>query len=128
MAPKYSRPLLDTHIKIPQQIAVLGVDNGEPLDESYEPPLSSILPNHEKLGGGGGARIGAADLRPGAQDGGTVSGTSTQDRRKGVGGSLDRPTSRRYSRSAAVQPCVNGATKTAPPNPSNGRNTDNTRT
>ena len=50
MAPKYSRPLLDTHIKIPQQIAVLGVDNGEPLDESYEPPLSSILPDHERAG------------------------------------------------------------------------------
>ena len=38
------------HIKIPQQIAVLGVDNDELLDESCEPPLSSILPNHEKLG------------------------------------------------------------------------------
>ena len=38
------------HIKIPQQVAVLGVDNDELLDESCEPPLSSVLPNHEKLG------------------------------------------------------------------------------
>ena len=38
------------NIKIPKQIAVLGVDNDELLDESSDPPLSSILPNHEKLG------------------------------------------------------------------------------
>ena len=40
----------DAHIKIPNQIAVLGVDNDELLDESSDPPLSSILPNHEQLG------------------------------------------------------------------------------
>ena len=40
----------DARIKIPQQIAVLGVDNDELLDESCTPPLSSIMPNHEKIG------------------------------------------------------------------------------
>ena len=40
----------DAQIKIPSQVAVLGVDNDELLDESSDPPLSSILPNHEQLG------------------------------------------------------------------------------
>lgn len=40
----------DARIKIPQQIAVLGVDNDELLDESCTPPLTSIMPNHEKIG------------------------------------------------------------------------------
>jgi len=40
----------DAQIKIPTQVAVLGVDNDELLDESSDPPLSSILPNHEQLG------------------------------------------------------------------------------
>ena len=40
----------DAQIQIPRQIAVLGVDNDELLDESCDPPLSSILPNHEQLG------------------------------------------------------------------------------
>ena len=40
----------DAQIKIPSQIAVLGVDNDELLDESCAPPLTSIMPNHEKLG------------------------------------------------------------------------------
>jgi len=37
-------------IKVPRQIAVLGVDNDELLDESCDPPLTSIQPDHEKLG------------------------------------------------------------------------------
>ena len=37
-------------IKIPRQLAILGVDNDELLDESTNPPLTSILPDHEKLG------------------------------------------------------------------------------
>ena len=40
----------DAHIKVPRQAAVLGVDNDELLDESCDPPLSNILPDHEKLG------------------------------------------------------------------------------
>ena len=40
----------DAHIKVPRKVAVLGVDNDELLDESCDPPLSSILPDHEKLG------------------------------------------------------------------------------
>ncbi len=40
----------DARIKVPNQIAVLGVDNDELLDESCIPPLSSIMPDHEKLG------------------------------------------------------------------------------
>jgi len=40
----------DARIKIPQQIAILGVDNDELLAESCIPPLTSIMPNHEKLG------------------------------------------------------------------------------
>ena len=37
-------------MRIPRQVAVLGVDNDELLDESSDPPLSSIMPDHEKLG------------------------------------------------------------------------------
>ena len=37
-------------IKVPRRIAVLGADNGELLDESCAPPLTSILPDHKKLG------------------------------------------------------------------------------
>ena len=40
----------DAQIKIPNQIAVLGVDNDELLDESSDPPISSIQPNHEQIG------------------------------------------------------------------------------
>ena len=40
----------DAQIKMPNQVAVLGVDNDELLDESSDPPISSILPNHEQLG------------------------------------------------------------------------------
>ena len=40
----------EARIKVPRQIAVLGVDNDELLDESCVPPLTSILPDHEKLG------------------------------------------------------------------------------
>ena len=40
----------EANIKVPRQIAVLGVDNDELLDESCDPPLSSIMPNHEKIG------------------------------------------------------------------------------
>lgn len=40
----------EAHINVPRQVAVLGVDNDELLDESCDPPLTSILPDHEKLG------------------------------------------------------------------------------
>ena len=40
----------ESRIKVPNQIAVLGVDNDDLLDESSTPPLSSIMPNHEILG------------------------------------------------------------------------------
>ena len=37
-------------IDVPHQMAVIGVDNDELLDEICVPPLTSILPDHEKLG------------------------------------------------------------------------------
>ena len=40
----------EARIKVPRHISVLGVDNDELLDESCVPPLTSILPDHEKLG------------------------------------------------------------------------------
>ena len=40
----------EASIKVPRHISVLGVDNDELLDESCVPPLTSILPDHEKLG------------------------------------------------------------------------------
>jgi LacI family transcriptional regulator len=40
----------EAHIKVPKHISVIGVDNDELLDESCVPPLTSILPDHEKLG------------------------------------------------------------------------------
>ena len=40
----------EAKVRIPGQLAILGVDNDELLDESTNPPLSSIQPDHEKLG------------------------------------------------------------------------------
>ena len=40
----------EAKVRIPRQLAILGVDNDELLDESTNPPLSSIQPDHEKLG------------------------------------------------------------------------------
>lgn len=40
----------EARIKVPRHMSVLGVDNDELLDESCIPPLTSILPDHEKLG------------------------------------------------------------------------------
>jgi len=40
----------DAKITVPEQIAVLGTDNDELLCDSAEPPLSSILPDHERAG------------------------------------------------------------------------------
>jgi len=40
----------EARIKVPRHLSVLGVDNDELLDESCVPPLTSILPDHEKLG------------------------------------------------------------------------------
>ena len=40
----------EAKIRIPQQIDILGVDNDELLDEASNPPLSSIQPDHERLG------------------------------------------------------------------------------
>lgn len=40
----------EAKLKIPEQISIIGVDNDELLDESTTPPLTSILPDHEKLG------------------------------------------------------------------------------
>lgn len=37
-------------ISVPGQVAVLGTDNDELLCDSAEPPLSSILPDHERSG------------------------------------------------------------------------------
>ena len=40
----------EAKIRIPRQLAILGIDNDELLDESTTPPLTSIQPDHEKLG------------------------------------------------------------------------------
>ena len=40
----------DAKIAVPEQVAVLGTDNDELLCDSAEPPLSSILPDHERAG------------------------------------------------------------------------------
>ena len=40
----------EAKIAVPSQLAVIGVDNDELLDESTVPPLTSIRPDHEKLG------------------------------------------------------------------------------
>ena len=40
----------EAKISVPEQIAVLGTDNDELLCDSAEPPLSSILPDHERAG------------------------------------------------------------------------------
>lgn len=40
----------EARIAVPAQLAVIGVDNDELLDESAVPPLTSIQPDHERLG------------------------------------------------------------------------------
>ena len=40
----------DAKISVPEHVAVLGTDNDELLCDSAEPPLSSILPDHERAG------------------------------------------------------------------------------
>lgn len=40
----------EARIRVPKQLALLGVNNDELLDESATPPLTSIMPNHEMLG------------------------------------------------------------------------------
>ena len=37
-------------IVVPEQIAVIGADNDEPICELCSPPLSSVIPNHEQVG------------------------------------------------------------------------------
>ena len=37
-------------INVPREVKIIGVDNDELLDEATTPPLTSILPDHEKLG------------------------------------------------------------------------------
>lgn len=59
----YGRTLLDAchsaSIKVPTQIAVLGVDNDELLCDFTDPPLSSILPDHERAGNTAAAELDA---------------------------------------------------------------------
>ena len=40
----------DAKLRIPQDISVLGVDDDEIIDESCDPTLSSVSPNHERQG------------------------------------------------------------------------------
>lgn len=40
----------DAGFRVPQQVMLLGVDNDELLAEASDPPLTTIQPNHEKLG------------------------------------------------------------------------------
>ena len=52
---------------VPEQVAVVGVDNDEPLCEISYPPLSSIKPDHQRVGYEGAAlldRMLQSDARP----------------------------------------------------------------
>ena len=42
---------------VPEQLAVIGVDNDEPLCEISDPPLSSIMPDHDRVGFEGAALL-----------------------------------------------------------------------
>jgi len=37
-------------VEVPEQVAVIGVDNDEPICEIADPPLSSVVPNHMAVG------------------------------------------------------------------------------
>ncbi|WP_435016398.1 substrate-binding domain-containing protein [Tundrisphaera sp. TA3] len=37
-------------VKVPHEVAVIGVDNDEPICFISDPPLSSVVPNHERVG------------------------------------------------------------------------------
>lgn len=37
-------------VRVPEQVAVLGVDNDEPICAIADPPLSSVVPDHERVG------------------------------------------------------------------------------
>ena len=49
----------EAKISVPEQVAVLGTDNDELLCDSAEPPLSSILPDHERAGFAAAERLDA---------------------------------------------------------------------
>ncbi len=37
-------------VRVPEQVAVIGVDNDEPICAIADPPLSSVVPDHERVG------------------------------------------------------------------------------
>ncbi len=37
-------------VRVPEDVAVVGVDNDQPLCEVCNPPLSSVIPNHDQVG------------------------------------------------------------------------------
>ncbi len=37
-------------VRVPEQVAVVGVDNDEPICAIADPPLSSVVPDHERVG------------------------------------------------------------------------------
>ena len=37
-------------VRVPDEVAVLGVDNDEPICEISDPPLSSVVPDHQRVG------------------------------------------------------------------------------
>lgn len=50
LGPKVLEACRRAKISVPAELAVIGVDNDEPLCEVCNPPLSSVRPNHEAVG------------------------------------------------------------------------------
>ena len=56
----------DARLRIPRDISILGVDDDETIDESCEPTLSSVRPNHERQGFVAAMRL--SDMMAGKSD------------------------------------------------------------
>jgi LacI family transcriptional regulator len=50
IGPKFLEACRRAGVSVPDELAVIGVDNDEPLCEVCNPPLSSVRPNHELVG------------------------------------------------------------------------------
>jgi LacI family transcriptional regulator len=56
-------------VRVPEQVAVIGVDNDEPICAIADPPLSSVVPDHERVGYAAAAlldRVRAGEVGTGA--------------------------------------------------------------
>src|SRR6185295_93162 len=50
IGPLITQACREANVLVPEEVAMIGVDNDEPLCEICDPPLSSVCPDHEGVG------------------------------------------------------------------------------